>query len=123
MAGRVSERQKRRLFDLMIQFVSMEVLILSDYANGGRMEVEGMRRVDGGTLVEATFSDRHGDYPFNVLVARPSVGGQLMVRDMGSPRQSSVMTKLAYATQSLSRVTPDAEVWISAFEDTLAGTE
>lgn len=121
-AGIVSEGQRQRLFDLMIKFVSMEVLILADYANGGRVRMEGTRRTDAGTLVEASFSDSHGEYPFNVLVARPGVGGQLMVRDMGSPRQSSVMTKLASATQSLAQVTPDAEVWISSFERTLAGT-
>jgi hypothetical protein len=41
------------------------------------------------------------------------------VRDFGSERDSSVVTKLAYATNSLQAVTSDTDIWIRSFEEVL----
>lgn len=80
----------------------------------------GTSETDVGTMVEMLFRDGHGDYPFGVLVGRDRDGGRLLIRDIGSPRQSSVVANLTYATQSLSQASPDADVWISAFEGALS---
>ena len=85
-----------------------------------KADFDSSTQTDAGTMVEATYRDSAGEYPFNVLVGRELVGGRLLIRDMGSPRVNSVVTKLTAATVSLAQASPDANVWITAFERALA---
>jgi hypothetical protein len=115
----ITPGQRQRLSELLLRFIAREAVLVADIARNGQMRVVTARPVEAGTLVEGMFRDSAGEYPFNVLVANDPATGRFLVRDMGSPRQSSVVSKLAYATQSLQIATPDAEVWITAFEQAL----
>lgn len=120
VTGVVSPGQRERLANLMLRFTAGEAIFLAQYAQSGELRFDGSTRTDAGTMVEATYRDAAGEYPFNVLVGRDLVGGRLLIRDMGSPRVNSVVTKLTAATTSLAQATPDANVWITAFERALA---
>lgn len=114
--GIVSPGQKDRLAALMLRFLAREALAVGEVARGGEFQLAGTERVEAGTLVEGMFRDAAGDYPFTVLVGPESADGRQLILDFGSPRASTVVTRLAYATNALAQVSPDAEVWITAFE-------
>lgn len=116
-----NEGEKRRLAELMMQFLSREAVMLAAMAKGGSMRLNGSRVVEQGTMVNVSYRDSSGPYPLFVLVGEGEQFGTHLVRDFGSSEESSVVTKLAYATRSLQQVTPDAGVWIGSFERSLAG--
>lgn len=120
VTGVVSSAQRQRLSALMLRFMARESVVIGTVGRGGNVTMVGTSETDVGTMVEMLFRDGHGDYPFGVLVGRDRDGGRLLIRDIGSPRQSSVVANLTYATQSLSQASPDADVWISAFEGALS---
>lgn len=119
VTGAVSPSQRDRLSALLLRFMAREAVLVGSVGRGGELRLVGTSEIEAGTMVEMNFRDSNGEYPFGVLVGRERENGRLLVRDMGSPRQSSVVTKLTYATQSLSLASPDANVWISAFEGAL----
>lgn len=119
--GVVSSAQRDRLTELMVRFMAYEVMMLADLAQEGRFRMAGARREDDGIRVEGVFQDGAGDYFFSVLMGEPGPGTPPGVRDIASPRASSVAAKLRYATTSLAQVTTDADVWIRAFEKAVGG--
>lgn len=120
VTGIVSGAQRERLSALMLRFIARESVVIGTVGRGGDVTMVGTSETDVGTIVEMLYRDSDGDYPFGVLVSRDrNNNGRLMIRDVGSPRQSSVVANLTYATQSLSQASPDADVWISAFESAL----
>lgn len=120
VTGVVSGAQRERLSSLMLRFIARESVVIGTVGRGGDVTMVGTSETDVGTMVEMLYRDSEGDYPFGVLVGRDRDGGRLLIRDVGSPRQSSVVANLTYATQSLSQASPDADVWISAFEAALS---
>ena len=119
--GVVSQGQRERLTELMIRFMAREALMVADMAGGGEFQLTGTRRGEGGIQVEGVFRDAAGDYPFTVLMGEGAMGATPPVRDLGSPRASSVVSKLRYTTTSLALVTTDADLWIEAFEKAVGG--
>jgi len=116
---RISDGQRQRLTELMLTFLAREAILVAEYAQGGQLRSESSRSVQLGTMVNLTYRDNHGPYPLNVLLARSDTGVGYLVRDFGSERDSSVVTKLAYATNSLQAVTSDTDIWIRSFEEVL----
>lgn len=116
----VSGGQRERLSNLILAFIAGEALVLADAAGSGEMRFDTTSNTEAGTLIQGTYRDGAGEYPFNVLVSSELRNGRLLIKDMGSPRVSTVVTRLAYATTSLAQATPDANVWITAFERALA---
>ena len=114
------EGQKRRLAELVLLFLSREAIMLADMSQGGQMRVSGSRSVEQGTMVDVAYRDAAGDYPLFVLVGEGEQLGSNLVKDFGSSEESSVVSRLAYAMQSLQQVTPDADVWIESFSRSLA---
>lgn len=119
VTGVVSSAQRERLSALMLRFIARESVVIGTVGRGGDVSIVGTSESQLGTMVEMVYRDDDGDYPFGVLVGPNREGGRLLIRDVGSPRQSSVVSNLTYATQSLAQASPDADVWISAFEDAL----
>jgi hypothetical protein len=118
---RISDGQRERLTELMLTFLAREAILVAEYAQGGQLRAEGSRSVQLGTKVDLTYRDSHGPYPLSVLLVRSDRGGGYLVRDFGSERASSVVTKLAYVTNSLQAVTSDTDIWIRSFEEVLSG--
>lgn len=116
---RISDGQRQRLTELMLTFLAREAILVAEYAQRGQLRSESSRSVQLGTMVNLTYRDNHGPYPLNVLLARSDTGVGYLVRDFGSERDSSVVTKLAYATNSLQAVTSDTDIWIRSFEEVL----
>jgi hypothetical protein len=118
---RISDGQREHLTELMLTFLARESILVADYAQGGQLRAERSRSAQLGIMVDLTYHDIHGPYPLNVLLARSDRGVGYLVRDFGSERASSVVTKLAYATNSLQAVTSDTDIWIRSFEEVLNG--
>lgn len=118
---RISDAQRERLTELMMTFLAREAILVADYARSGQLRAEASRSVQLGTMVDITYRDSHGPYPLSVLLARSDRGVGYLVRDFGSEKDSSVVTKLAYATNSLQAITSDTDIWIGSFEEVLHG--
>jgi hypothetical protein len=119
VTGIVSPAQRERLGNLMVRFIAREAVVIGQVGQDGQVRFDRTRETDAGTEVELTYRDANGEYPMTVLVSRSLVDGRLLIRDVGSPELSSVVSKLRYATQSLAAATPDADIWITAFEQAL----
>lgn len=118
--GTMSASQRERLAAAMLRFLAGETLVVAGLASQGGYRLSGTRRAEDGTLVEGVFRDAAGDYPFAVLVGAETGSGRQLIRDFGSSQASSVVARLTYATDAISQVSPDAEVWITAFERAVA---
>lgn len=118
IAAITNAQQQARLGELMTLMLADEARLMMDAARGGQFQITGSRQVQEGRLVEGTFRDGAGDYPFAILVGVQA--GQMAVLDLGSPRQSSVVTRLSYVTSALAQASTDPEIWIAAFEQVLS---
>ena len=121
VTGVVSGAQRARIEALMVRFTAIQTGTFIGYVRGGEMRLDGVAETDAGIRFRGTYRDARGDRQFTVLMGNEAVGGKMLLRDLDVPEAPSIVENLTYATESLAKVTPDANVWIEAFEKALAG--
>ena len=119
VTGVVSGAQRQRIEALMVRFTATQTSTFVGYVQDGEMRLDGVAETGEGIRFRGTYRDSRGDRDFTVLMATEPVNGRVLFRDLDVADAPSIVENLTYATESLAQVSPDANVWINAFEKAL----
>ena len=121
VTGVVSGAQRQRIEALMLRFTATQTGTFVNYVKDGEMLLDSVAETDEGIRFRGTYRDSRGDRVFTVLMAEEPVNGRVLLRDLDVVEAPSIVENLTYATESLAQVSPDANIWIAAFEKALIG--